>query len=152
MPSVRRRRSRGASLIEVLTASAILALLLAIGLPNTVALRQPYLARAASRQIEADLQRARMRAIGRNARYRVNFTAGGRYTIERETAPNSNAWVAEGGTQAIPRGATLGAIAPNNPIFDTRGMLAADVSVPVAASGGHTRTVTVNVLGQTTIN
>jgi hypothetical protein len=46
----------------------------------------------------------------------------------------------------------LGTLTPGNPIFDTRGMLAANTSVPVTVTGAGTKTVTINVLGRTTIN
>jgi len=42
-------------------------------------------------------------------------------------------------------------VTPGNPIFDSRGTLATGVSVRVGKSGARTRTVTVNVLGETTI-
>ena len=92
-----------------------------------------------------------MRAIARNARYRVAFDATARvYRVERETTPNT--FVAEGGVQTLPAGTTLTPADPANPVFDTRGMLGADVSVSVSMPGSGTRTVTVNVLGQTTIS
>jgi hypothetical protein len=71
------------------------------------------------------------------------------YTIERE---NLGVFVAESAPQPLPAGAQLGTVTPGNPIFDTRGMLAADVMVPVTVAGSGTRTVTINVLGKTTIN
>jgi len=150
MLSARHSKSRGASLLDVLIAAAIMLVLLAIGVPNMARLRSPYALSGATRQIAADLQAARQRAIARNVRYRVNFDpAHASYTIEREQAGN---WVADSAPQPLPTGATLGTITPNNPIFDTRGMLAAQVSVPVSVYGSGTRTVTVNVLGKTTIS
>ena len=124
--------------------------MLAIGIPNFVRLRAPYSLSSATRQITADLQAARQRAIARNTRYRVTFSASTKsYTIERESA---GVFAPESAPQPLPRGAQLGTVTPGNPIFDTRGMLAADVSVPVTVTGSGTRTVTINVLGKTTIN
>jgi hypothetical protein len=100
--------------------------------------------------ITTDLQGARQRAIARNVRYRVNFdVAHATYTIEREQA---GAWVTDSAPQPLPNGVTLGTVSPSNPIFDTRGMVAAQVTVPVTVTGSGTRTVTVNVLGKTTIS
>jgi hypothetical protein len=60
--------------------------------------------------------------------------------------------VTEGARQRLPAGARLGVITPGNPVIDTRGMLAADVTIPVIATGATTRSVTINVLGRTTIS
>ena len=142
---------RGASLLELLTATAIFATLLGVGIPNLVTLRAPYTLSAAVRQVAADLQLARQRAVARNARYRITFNgAAATYTLEREASPNS--FVADSAVQPLPKGSTLGTVTPGNPVFDTRGMLAADVAVPITVTGAGTRTVTVNVLGRTTIN
>jgi Type II transport protein GspH len=146
-----RRGNRGASLFEVLTASAIMATVLGIGVPRVAMLRAPYALSGAAHQIVADIELARQRAIARNKRFRVNFSSvAGSYVLEREEAPNS--FVADGATQKLPHGATLGTVSPGNPIFDTRGMLAANTTVPVTVTGAGTKTVTINVLGRTTIN
>ena len=144
-------RCRGTTLLEVLTATAIMVTLLGIGIPQMTRLRAPYALASASRQIATDFQTARMRAIARNTRYRVTFNpTATTYTLEREATPNN--FIADGGTQTLPAGATVTAPAPANPIFDTRGMLGSDVSVSVSVPGSGTKTVTVNVLGRTTIS
>ena len=149
--AARRANCRGVTILEMLTATAITAILLAIGVPQMARLRAPYALVSASRQIAGDLQMARMRAIARNARYRVAFDSSTRtYQLERETTLNT--FVAEGGVKTLPAGTTLTAANPANPVFDTRGMLGANVSVAVSVTGTGTRTVTVNVLGQTTIS
>jgi type II secretory pathway pseudopilin PulG len=151
MAARRHRACRGTSLLELLTATGIMVTLLAIGVPQMTRLRAPYAISAASRQIAADLQVARQRAIARNARYRVSFDASAKtYTLERESS--SNVFVADGAAQKLAAGVSIGGPSPGNPIFDTRGMLAADVSVTVSLGGAHSRTVTVNVLGRTTIS
>lgn len=146
-----RSASKGATLLEILSATAIMLTLLGIGIPQMTRLRAPYALAAASRQIATDFQTARMRAIARNTRYRITFNSSARtYSLERESAPNT--FVADGGTQTLPAGTTMTAPTPANPIFDTRGMLGSDVSVSVSVPGTGTRTVTVNVLGRTTIS
>jgi len=150
MASRRHGKSRGATLLDVLIAAAIMLVLFAIGVPNLSRLRSPYTLTGATRQIAAGLQAARQRAIARNVSYRVNFNAAqGSYTIERSVA---GSWVADSAPQPLPTGAQLGTVSPGNPVFDTRGMLGAQVTVPVTVSGSGTRTVTINVLGKTTIS
>jgi len=149
----RRARSRGHSLLEVLTAMTILGTVMAIGLPNMVNLRKPHKVMGAARQIAADVQVARQRAIARNARYRINFnTTAKTWTLERETAPSSNSWTADGSAQPLPSGAAFGTITGASSVFNSRGMLSAAVSVPVTMSGATTRRVNVNVLGKTSIS
>ena len=150
MASRRHRKSRGTTLLDVVIASGIMLVLLAVGVPNLSRLRSPYALAGATRQIAADLQATRLRAIARNVSYRVNFdVAHGSYTIERSQA---GSWVADSAPQPLPRGTQLGTVSPGNPVFDTRGMLAAQVTVPITVSGSGSRTVTVNVLGKTTIS
>ena len=145
-----RHAERGFSLLEALIATSITLVLLGIGLPNLARLRAPYSLSSATRQIQADVQAARQRAISRNVRYRVTFNAvTSSYTIEREQA---GAFVADSAVLPLPKGAQLGLVAPANPVFDTKGMLPAAVTVPVTVAGSGTRTVTINVLGRTTIN
>ena len=144
---------RGVSLLEVLITTALTAMLLALAVPNLRRLQAPYALRAASNQVVADVQAARMRAIARNTRYRVTFnTATSTYSLDAETAPGSNTWATDGGVQRLPRSASLGTISPGNPIFSTQGTLTAGVTIPVSVTNGRTKTITVNVLGQVTVS
>ena len=140
---------RGASLLEVLISTALFSLVLGIAVPNLRALSAPWALKGATNQIVADLQVARQRAIARNARFRVTFTAPRSYVLEVETSPNT--FVADTALQKLPSAATLGAN-PGTPIFDTRGMLAATVTLSVTVPNAGTRTVTINVLGKTTVS
>ena len=150
MKPMRARDERGFTLMEALITTAVSLIVLGIGLPNLARLRAPYALSGATRQIAADLQAARQRAIAQNRRFRVTFNGVTKtYTIEREVA---GAFVADSAPQPLPTGAQLGMVTPGNPVFDTRGMLAAAVTVPVTVTGSGTRTVTINVLGKTTIN
>jgi type II secretory pathway pseudopilin PulG len=149
MPVHGRRGTRGASILEVLTATAIMTSVLAIGVPQLGRLRGPYALQGAAQQVAADLRAARQRAIARNARYRVQFTSDA-YYLEWESSPSS--FVQDGAVQELPAGATLGEPSPGNPIFDARGMLTADVTIPVTVADVGTRTVSINVLGRTTID
>ncbi|MGH7895343.1 MAG: GspH/FimT family pseudopilin [Candidatus Binatia bacterium] len=133
-------------MLESVIASGLMIILMATAIPNFTTLGSSYNLRQTSHQIAAEFQRTRMRAIARNARYRFTYDASTRtYTVERESAPGI--FVAEYSNQ-LPTGVTLGTIA-TPPIFDSRGMLNATTNIPVTVQGGtHTRTVTINVLGQ----
>jgi len=151
MPSHRRRASRGTTLLEILIATALFAVLLAIAIPSLARLRTPYALRSAANQIAADVQVARMRAIARNTGYRMVFdTTAMNYHFEQLGAGNN--WSVDSGNQMLPTGAQLTAVAGGNPSFNSRGILANQVTISVKVPGSGTRTVTINVLGQTTIS
>lgn len=153
MASIRGNRTRGASFIDILIATALSAIVLGIGVPRLVALRAPTAVNGAARQIGADVQVARMRAIARNVRHRVNFNVSAKtYVIERENPPGSNIFVADGATQKMPQGVSFTTPTPQNPVFSTTGLLPAQVTLMVSAASAHTKTVTINVLGRTTLN
>ena len=142
------RAQRGVTLIEAVITVAMTAVALTISVPQFRTLRGPYQITAATHQVVAAVEGARLRAIARNVRYRVSFGAqGSSYTVEREATLNN--FVAEGGTQALPNG--VRASTGIAPLFDTRGMLAAPVTVTLTATAVPTKTITINALGQATI-
>ena len=152
MPRISRgtRGTRGHSIIEVLTAISISAILLAMAVPNFKGLRGPWVLSQTAQQVAAEFQMARMRAITRNARYRFSYDATAKmYSMQREVSPG--AWVAER-TNTLPSGTSI--TPPGTmPIFDTRGMLNGTTTIPVNVQGySKTRTVTINVLGNVTIS
>ena len=138
----------GMTLIEVLVAMALFTVLYAIAVPNLQAMRAPYALESAVYQMASHMSMARQRAIARNKRHRLVF-ASGSYHLEQEASPNS--FVNDSATFAMPDGVVIGSPNPSNPIFNSRGMLAAAVSVTVSIAGVGTKTVTTNVLGHTTI-
>ena len=141
------RAQRGVTLIEVAVTMAMTAVALSISMPAFRTLRGPHQAAVAAHQVVAAVEGARLRAIAKNVRYRVTFAAGSRYTVEREVSPNT--FVAEGGTQTLPAG--VGAAASATPLFDTRGMLAVPVTLTLTSTAVPTKTITINALGQATI-
>ena len=143
-----RKRSAGFSFIEVLTATALLAILYAIAVPRFSALRGPYAARAGASQVASVFQMARMRAIASNSNVRLTYnTATRTYTVDRQ---NGVGWTTEVRNQ-LPSGVSISSSFGTNPTFNRTGVLNGDYTITVAAYG-KTRTVTVNVLGKTTIS
>ena len=126
--------------------------LLGMGLPRLARMRTPNAIDGAARQIAAAAQVARQRAIARNVSYRMNFDTSARtYTIQRANGAN---WVNEADlpAQTLPTGVQIGTLSPGNPVFTARGTLAQQVTVPLTITGARSRTVTINVLGKTTIS
>ena len=131
------------TLLELVVAMVVFAVVYAIAVPNLQAMRAPYALEGTAYQVAAHVDMARQRAIARNARHRVVFTTSG-YHLERETTPNN--FVVASGNFAPPYGVVIGTPSPGNPTFNTRGMLAGNITVPLSVDGGGTKTVTINVL------
>jgi hypothetical protein len=142
------RRTRGATILDLLVGIGLTAIVLGAAIPNFRALTEPYVLDTASRVVATDMKTARMRAIAQNRRHRVFFNDdAGWWEVQAETAPGTFTTV--GARRTLPTGAAFGTIA-TNPIFDTRGMMAANFSLDVQNPHGK-RTVAVNVLGDTTV-
>jgi prepilin-type N-terminal cleavage/methylation domain-containing protein len=145
----RARQIRGFTLIELISTLAIFSILLMLAAPSYNGLRGPYALQQAAQQITAEFQKGRMRAIARNARYRFTYDETTRaYLLQRETG--ANAWTTES-TSQLPTGVTTNALG-SPPIFDTRGLLNAPVTITVTVQGhAKTKTMTINLLGHVTV-
>jgi prepilin-type N-terminal cleavage/methylation domain-containing protein len=142
-----RRRQGGFSFVEVLVTMTVLAIVLAVAIPNFRSVGSSYSLGQAASQVSADFQSTRMRAIAANSAMRFTYDATTRtYSMERQ---NGGSWVIERRSQ-LPTGVTVGTVA-STPTFNSRGMLLQAVSIPLLLNG-KTKTVNVNVLGQTTIS
>ena len=147
--SMRRRRNRGTSLMDVLVGIVIGIVLIGIAVPTIPALMDPYRLSFAARVVASELSAARMKAIAENRRHRINFNVSTHtYQMQVETATNT--WSPVGGMHELPTGCTFGTIA-SPPTFDTRGMLNQDYDITVS-SASQTKHVAVNVLGKVAIS
>ena len=133
--------------MEVLVTMTLLTIVLAIALPNFRAVGSSYALGQAASQVAADFQSTRMRAIAANRSFRFTYNSTARtYSMERQDGAG---WVVER-TSQLPSGVTVGTVA-STPTINSRGMMNQAVSIPLSANG-KTKTVAVNVLGQTTIS
>ncbi len=99
------RSERGFTVVELLTVIAIMMVITAIATPSFYYWLPKYRLSAGARQIAADLQLARMKAISQNTSYRLSFTDDDTYEMQK----NDGAWaVAPGhGSVKLPEGITV---------------------------------------------
>ncbi len=79
-----KRSERGFTVIELLAVIAIMMVVTAIATPSFYYWLPKYRLSAGARQIAADLQLARMKAISQNTSYRLSFTAANIYEMQKD--------------------------------------------------------------------
>lgn len=153
------RRSRaGFTVIELLTVVAIMMVITAIATPSFYYWLPNYRLKAGARQVAADLQLARMKAISQNAKFRLSFVGAIpgsiQYLLDKEDELNPGTFIAEPGTSNLPEGITVRAVGLH-PYFDPRGTanvgttitLTNDSSKPITDDETH-RLVCVKIVGR----
>ena len=142
-------KSRGFTIIELLVAMGLAAILMAIAIPQFMTWLPTINLGAGARQVAADLQLARTRGISQNSMFRVTFPAlpASGYTIEVFTA---GAYVTDRGPIPLPLGITVTAVsAAFN--FTTHGTATSTSTITLQNTAGQTTTVTVNPVGRVRI-
>ncbi len=123
----KKRSEHGFTVIELLTVIAIMMVITAIATPSFYYWLPTYRLSAGARQIAADLQLARMKAISQNTTYWLHFNNDTQYQLEKV------AGTAESGPFTLPDGIEVTNATPfNTSVFQSRG----------TASGAQTITLT----------
>lgn len=127
----RARQSNGFTLIELMVAVAVFAILISVGLPTFRQMLKNYQVRVAAESVANGLQRARAEAVARNAPVQFVLGSGSSWTVDYVTKP-----------------------VPTDPPIDTRSSGEGSANVAVAAVqtdlSTAATTVTFNNLGQVT--
>lgn len=144
-----RMTCRGFSIVEVLTVTAVAAVLAGIAVPQLPPLWAQFQIGGATRQIAIDLQAARMRAVGENSYYRIVFNADSTYVLQ--SSPDGATFANRALPVSLPAGIQFVGSVPQ-PTFNRLGMLADAASVTITNSIGQTKTVGINILGKITIS
>lgn len=146
-------RDHGFSLVEILVAIAILAILLGIAMPNFFTLMPTYRLNGAARQLLSDLMWARMKAVQEGNEFKVTFLDNHQYKLLDDDNNNGSAdtgeWNLTKDIQTNYSDVTFSASA--NPIFYPRGNASANINITVTNSSGSTRTVKVSLTGRVKI-
>ncbi len=106
----------GFTVVELLTVIGIMMIITAIATPSFYYWLPTYRLSAGARQVSADLQLARMKAISQNTNYWLNFISGTQYQLEKV------AGTAESGPFTLPDGIEVTNATPfNTSVFQSRG-------------------------------
>ena len=140
-------KNSGYTLIEILTVIAIIAIVAGIVLPNVVAWLPKYRLNSGAEEIQSTLQLARLGAIKQNTSATVTFST----TTHTFLASIDGQTIKKG---KMPAGIIIDSVtSPASQVeFDSRG-LANDSTgdIMVKNSKGATKTITVNIVGNASI-
>ena len=116
---------RGATVVELITLVVLLAILVAIAIPNMSPVVLGYRLRGAAWQLGGDLRLARQRAITLRKRFRVCVTScaialpAGAYSVERK---DGTTWTSETGTAVkLPQDVSISASGTGMAVFNLGG-------------------------------
>ena len=151
-------KNSGFSLIELMTITAVIALLAAIAIPNLIGWRSGAKLRGAVENLRGDLQWAKLKAVQENGVVAVLFSGNGyQVFIDNGATPG----VLDAGERRIRNrqleagvSIDLGSTDFNGNLyarFNNRGLPEDIGSVVVVSSGGDQRNIGLNRLGRITI-
>ena len=139
---------RGFSILELALAMMLVALVMVFTLPDPSDQNYPtFRLDSAAREIAGELHAAKVKAISRNRRFRVNFNAANdTYQVEQEVA---GVWQSAGTTKNLTSGLEI--VSASDPIFSTTGITTGQSTIVLWNADGYTKTVAVSVAGHTEI-
>ena len=142
------RQNEGFTLMEMMTVIAIIAIVAGIVLPNFIGWLPRYRLRSGAEDIQSTLQLARLGAIKQNTSSTVTFDTANHTFL---ATVNGQA-IKEG---KMPAGIVIDSItSPSSQVqFDSRGLANESTgSILVKNNDGGTKTITVNIVGNSRIN
>jgi prepilin-type N-terminal cleavage/methylation domain-containing protein len=138
MPGDRHNPSCGFSLVELLVALAVIAIVAAFALPAWNRLLPTYQLDSSARQIQSELYHIKMRAASENVGFQLAYSQGGsEYTIQRDSSALTTKPLSEG--VVITKAGTIS--------FSPRGTAGAN-RVRLRSAEGHCKQVVVSATGR----
>jgi Tfp pilus assembly protein FimT len=138
----KKRSELGFTVIELLTVVGIMMVIMAIATPSFYYWLPTYRLSAGARQIAAELQLSRMKAISQNTTYRLNILAGGtQFQREKDAG-----FTLDGGPFTLPDGITASPVGPTS-VFQSRGTASATDIITVS-NGDASRVICVKTVGR----
>jgi prepilin-type N-terminal cleavage/methylation domain-containing protein len=155
------QKDSGFSIFELLTVIAIIAIVVAIALPNMIGSRGDATLRGVVANLKGDLNRAKMMAVRENALVVVNFfTTRYEVFVDNGAGANRGDWTQNSDerrliNRLLPNGVTIDLAASNfdsnRTRFNRRGLPENLGTVVVEASNGNQRQIQLNRLGRINI-
>jgi len=146
------RLEHGFGIIELLIVIIIATLLMTVAYPNLARLLPAHRLEGAARNLMADLQKVRFRAISENQCFQVTFSAGaGTYQLQKKPASPgciAGAYATDGVAQAIDSASAVTLSTTANPVFDSRGGAQPVTTVTLSSRTSATRLVKVDLSGR----
>ena len=144
---------RGYSLVELVSALAVISVVAAIGVPKLSSYALQYRLSGGANQIAVDVSGARMKAIGENVYVRVRFGGqnsgilGFGSTYQVSTSDDGVTFTNIGPPRSLPSGINLYAF-PQQIQFNRQGLASAPLTLWVYNQSSDWRVVTVNSVGR----
>jgi prepilin-type N-terminal cleavage/methylation domain-containing protein len=145
------RRTEGFSMLELIVVMAIVAADALILLPKVNGLYAEYQLMSASTQLDADLIRARMEAIGENRYVRIRVTSNTQYI--REKSSDGATWAADDVVSQLPGGVTTTTTTAKVQ-FDQKGYIYNSVNNTIGLRNtlSQQKNLSTSLIGQVTIS
>jgi prepilin-type N-terminal cleavage/methylation domain-containing protein len=136
-------KPKGLTLMELMAALGVAAILMAIAIPNFMSTLPGLRLNDAARQVATDLQQIRMKAIAQNLPYQITFSTT-TYILQKCGGSCTN----ESGSIVLPQGITV--TATTAPQFQPRGTVAAAATIQLS-NGSSSKWVCVRTVGRVNI-
>ena len=137
----------GLTILELLTAVGVVAVVLATSLPGLAILRTSFQLTSATRATAQCLRLARAIAVSKNLPSRIVVSGNGS-TMTTEVLRNG-AWAGTGTPMVLTDGMTVSGIQPSASAlsFSAQGIAAGNVTITLRASSGGQKSLVVGLLG-----
>lgn len=143
MRSFCKLNSAGFTLMELMTAISLIAILAAIGMPAFTRILPGLRLTDAARQVATELQHVRMKAIAKGIAQQISFSTSS-YVLQQCSGACTN----EGGNIGLPTGIT--ATAATAPRFEPRGTVTTAAGITLS-NGTSQKYVCVKTIGRVNI-
>ncbi len=142
----------GFTIIEIVLVLGVGMIMMAIAIPNLVAVLPGFRLSDGTRQVAKDLQVARMKAIAQNRKFRLNFVSSSSYTVQSDQ--NGDGTIAstenESGPFSLPEGITATPLGATSE-FQPRGTASASGTITLQNSNSQQKSVQISVVGRVSI-
>jgi type IV fimbrial biogenesis protein FimT len=142
-------KQAGFTLVEITVTIGVMAVLLAVSLPNLLAILNELRLSDGARQLASELQLARMKAISQHTKYRISFGSypATTYSFEKH---DGTAFALEAGPVALPEGVTVTTVSPSVSEFQSGGTVNTTSTITLS-NGSATKQIQVNLIGRVKI-